>query len=88
MIVQNKRSKFIEMTAHLVLSFCSTKSFPISFVEWIKSSFSEFGNVLQGSYLTNWKQVCHEHLPEPVNSMMVSPECDRSVPENFQHAIA
>jgi hypothetical protein len=50
-------------------------------------SFGEFSNVLQGAYLTDWKQVCHEHFPEPVNPSMVSPEHDWSVPANFQRAI-
>jgi hypothetical protein len=50
-------------------------------------SFGEFSNVLQGAYLTNWKQVCHEHFPEPVDPLMVFSEHDRSVPANFQRAI-
>jgi hypothetical protein len=47
-------------------------------------SFLEFENVLQGRYLTNWKQVLHEHFPEPVDAMMVLPEQDRSTAANFQ----
>ena len=50
-------------------------------------SFTEFGNVLQGAYLTDWKQVCHAHFPEPIDSAGIRPEQDRSVPENFQRAI-
>jgi hypothetical protein len=50
-------------------------------------SFGEFSNVLQGAYLTNWKQVCHEHFPEPVDPSTVFPKHDRSVPANFQCAI-
>ena len=50
-------------------------------------SFLEFENVLQGWYLTDWKQVLHEHFPEPVNTTMVLPEHDRSLSANFQWAI-
>ncbi len=50
-------------------------------------SFLEFKNVLQGRYLTNWKQVLHEHFPEPIDATMVLPEQDRSMEANFQQAI-
>ncbi len=30
-------------------------------------SFMEFENVLQGQYKTAWKQVVHEHFPEPTD---------------------
>jgi hypothetical protein len=33
-------------------------------------SFVEFENVLQGHHKTAWKQVLHEHFPEPVNVMV------------------
>ena len=45
--------------------------------------FDEFSNVLQGAYLTDWKQVCHEHFPKPINPLTVSPEHNCSVPANF-----
>ena len=50
-------------------------------------SFLEFKNVLQGRYLTDWKQVLHEHFPEPVDASMVLPEHDRSLAANFEQAI-
>ena len=50
-------------------------------------SFSKFSNVLQGAYLTNWKQVCHKHFFEPINPLMVLPEHDQSMPVNFQCTI-
>ncbi len=31
-------------------------------------SFVEFENVLQGHHKTAWKQVLHEHFPEPVDA--------------------
>jgi hypothetical protein len=46
-------------------------------------SFLEFENVLLGWYSTNWKQVLHEHFPEPVDAAVVSPEHDRSTAANF-----
>ncbi len=49
-----------------------------------KESFQEFENVLLGRYLTDWKQVLHEHFPEPVNVTMVLPEHDRSLAVNFE----
>ena len=50
-------------------------------------SFAEFGNVLQGCLLSNWKQVLAEHFPEPVNPEVALPVHDRSTAVNFQHAI-
>jgi len=35
--------------------------------------FLEFENVLQGCYLTDWKQVLHEHFPEPVDPSIEVP---------------
>ena len=53
-----------------------------------QGSFLEFENVLQGRYLTDWKQVLHEHFPEPVDpSIEVPPEQDRSSAINFKRAI-
>ena len=53
-----------------------------------QGSFLEFENVLQGRYLTDWKQVLHEHFPEPVDpSIEVPPEQDRSLAINFKRAI-
>ena len=40
-------------------------------------SMQEFENVLLGWYLTDWKQVLHEHFPEPVDAMMVLTEHNR-----------
>ena len=34
-----------------------------------------------------WKQVMHDHFPEPVNAVMVPSEQDRSLEENFRRAI-
>jgi hypothetical protein len=46
--------------------------------------FAEFKNVLQGHHKTAWKQVLHEHFPEPVNAMVPVPATqDRSSEENF-----
>jgi hypothetical protein len=47
------------------------------------TSFAEFGNVLLGRYQTNWKQVLHEHFPEPVDPEVVKPAHDRALAENF-----
>ena len=53
-----------------------------------QGSFLEFENVLQGRYLTDWKQVLHEHFPEPVDSSIEVPaEQDRSSAINFKRAI-
>jgi hypothetical protein len=48
----------------------------------------EFKNVLQGHHKTAWKQVFHEHFPEPVNSTvpgMAMQDC--SSEESFHQAI-
>ena len=50
-------------------------------------SFQEFENVLLGRYLTDWKQVLHEHFPETVDMMEVPQEQDRSLANNFVQAI-
>ncbi len=50
--------------------------------------FAEFKNVLQGHHKTAWKQVLHEHFPEPVNAMVPVPATqDRSSEENFHWGI-
>ncbi len=33
-------------------------------------SFVEFENLLQGHHKMAWKQVLHEHFPEPINAMV------------------
>ena len=55
-------------------------------LDWT-TSFEEFENVLEGQYKTAWKQVMHDHFPEPVGAVMVPTEHDRSLEENFCHAI-
>jgi hypothetical protein len=53
-----------------------------------QGSFLEFENVLQGHYLTDWKQVLHEHFPEPLDPLNEVPaEQDRSSAINFKRAI-
>ncbi len=52
-----------------------------------QESFQEFENVLLGQYLTDWKQVLHEHFPEPVDTMEILQEQDRSLAVNFLRAI-
>jgi hypothetical protein len=43
-----------------------------------------FKNVFQGHHKTAWKQVLHEHFPEPVNAMVPVPATqDCSLEENF-----
>jgi hypothetical protein len=56
-------------------------------LDW-SDSFVEFQNVLQGHHKTAWKQVFHEHFPEPVDAMVLVPAThDRSSEENFHRAI-
>ncbi len=48
-------------------------------------SFVEFKNVLQGHHKTAWKQVLHEHFPEPVNATVPVPVTqDCSLEENLK----
>jgi hypothetical protein len=48
----------------------------------------EFKNVLQGHHKTAWKQVLHEHFPEPVDVTVPVPATqDCSSEENFHRAI-
>jgi hypothetical protein len=39
-------------------------------LDWT-NSFEEFENVLEGQYKTAWKQVMHDHFPEPGDAAMV-----------------
>ncbi len=50
-------------------------------------SFVEFKNVLQGQYKTAWKQVIHEHFPEPTNLENVPVEQDCSSETNFHRGV-
>jgi hypothetical protein len=51
-------------------------------------SFVEFENMLQGHNRTAWKQVLHEHFPEPVDATVPVPaKQDCSLEENFRRAI-
>ena len=50
-------------------------------------SFVEFGNVLQGCLLSDWKQILSNHFPKPAASETVLPMHDRSSAENFSRAI-
>ncbi len=51
------------------------------------TSSAKFGNVLLGHYQTNWKQVLHEHLPEPVDPEVAEPAQDCTLAENLSRAI-
>ena len=55
-------------------------------LDWT-NSFEEFKHVLKGQYKTAWKQVMHDHFPEPVDAAMVPSKQDRSLEENFCRAI-
>ncbi len=55
-------------------------------LDWT-TSFEEFENVLEGQYKTAWKQVMHDHFPEPVDAAMVPTEHDRLLEEFFCRAI-
>jgi hypothetical protein len=55
-------------------------------LDWT-TSFEEFENVLEGPYKTAWKQVMHDHFPEPVDATMVPTEHDRSLEDIFCRAI-
>jgi hypothetical protein len=51
-------------------------------------SVVEFENVLQGHHKTSWKQVLHEHFPEPVDATLPMPATqDCSSEESFHQAI-
>jgi len=47
-------------------------------------TFAEFGNVLQGLLLSDWKQVLDDHFPEPADPENVLPEHDRSTADSFK----
>jgi hypothetical protein len=56
-------------------------------LDWT-NSFAEFENVLQGHHRTAWKQVLHEHFPEPVDATVPVPaEQDCNQEETFHRAI-
>jgi hypothetical protein len=47
-------------------------------------SFVAFENVLQGHHKTAWKQVFHDHFPEPVDATVPGPAVqDCSLEESF-----
>jgi hypothetical protein len=50
-------------------------------------SFAEFGNVLQGRLLCDWKQVLEDNFPEPADPETASPEHDCSTADSFKRAI-
>jgi hypothetical protein len=50
-------------------------------------SFAEFGNVLQGRLLSNWKQVLEDNFPEPADPKTASPEHDCSTADSFKRVI-
>jgi hypothetical protein len=51
-------------------------------------SFVEFKNVLQDHHKTAWKQVLHEHFPEPADATVLGPATqDCSLEESFHGAI-
>ena len=50
-------------------------------------SFAEFGNVLQGRLLSDWKQVLEDNFPKPANLEKALPEHDCSTADSFMRAI-
>jgi len=50
-------------------------------------SFAEFGYVLQGRLISNWKQVLDDYFPEPADPESVSPDHDPSTADSFKRAI-
>jgi hypothetical protein len=50
-------------------------------------SFAEFGNVLQGRLLSDWKQVLEDNFPEPADPETALPEHNRSMADSFKHTI-
>jgi hypothetical protein len=75
----------IKFTLHKMISefICAYENLNLDYV----TSFAEFDNVLLSQYQTNWKQVLHEHFPEPVDPKAVKPAQDCALAENFSHAI-
>jgi hypothetical protein len=75
----------IEFTLDRTITNFITNSVRID-LDYVQS-FAEFGNVLQGRLLSDWKQILSDHFPEPVDLETVLPTHDRSSAENFSHAI-
>ena len=50
-------------------------------------SFTQFGNVLQGRLLSDWKQVLEDNFPKPADPETASPEHDCSTADSFKQAI-
>jgi hypothetical protein len=75
----------IEFTLDRTITDFITNSarFDLDYVQ----SFDEFGNVLQGRLLSDWKQILSDHFPEPAASETVLPMHDHSLAENFSRAI-
>jgi hypothetical protein len=84
-IHKDYRQLGIKFTLNKTISefICASEKLNMDYV----TSFDEFGNVLLGHYQTNWKQVLHEHFPEPVNPEVVEPVQDRALAENFSCVI-
>ena len=55
-------------------------------LDYVKS-FAEYGNVLQGRLLSDWKQVLVDNFPEPVNPETALLVHNCSMADSFQHAI-
>ncbi len=62
---------------------CALEKLNLNYV----TSFAEFGNVLLGRYQTNWKQVLHEHFPEPVDPEVFELVQDHTLAGKFSRAI-
>ncbi len=75
----------IEFTLDKTISkfICALEKLNLYYV----TSFSKFGNVLLGRYQTDWKQVLHQHFPEPVDPEVAKPAQDYTLAENFSCAI-
>ncbi len=98
--MQNKDPRFDKLKAEvhidsgqLGVEFTVNKTIPDfnkgaekTHLDWT-TSFKEFENILEGQYKTAWKQVMHDHFPEPVDAAMVPTEHDCSLEENFRCAI-
>jgi hypothetical protein len=75
----------IEFTLDRTITDFITNSarFDLDYVQ----SFDEFGNVLQGRLLSDWKQILSDHFLEPVDLETVLPTHDCSSADNFSRAI-
>ena len=71
----------IEFTLDQTITVFITNSVRID-LDYVQS-FSEFGNMLQGCLLSDWKHILTDHFPEPVYLETVSPAYDCSSAENF-----